>query len=488
MTKVRFPRMAFYALILPIVLPIVALLVSASGAFAQTATIVTFPTEDGVTIQGTLHLPQATAPKVPGIVLLAEPEWVVRATLDTTNLGPELVKKYGMAVLTLDFRGNGKSGQGKLFRTYSHSDLDKLQLDVRGAIKYLSSQKIVDTRRIGVVGVGIGAEYAIREADENPAVQALVLISGSLSDRAKEYIKTRSDVPILCLAGKDDKEGIVSMAEAFALSKNKDSNIILAETGHGTGMFTRVKGLSEQVTEWLAQNVKGVGIETDIHFVTQDGWDLHGKVTIPDGLSDGAKVPGVVLVHGANHDQDTYYDLNKALVKKGFATITFDWRGKNRDASETRGHYGVSMNKQDSENFHLDTKAALNFFASQKGVDASRIGLISATAGTNYAMEGVLDDNRVKAMVMLTQYVPTDKVKKFLATSDTPVFFVASTEDLNFAVGSLAEYTKTAARLSKSKETEFLLYDDAGRGSEMMKKKDELQGMIVRWFSEKLAK
>jgi hypothetical protein len=115
------------------------------------------------------------------------------------------------------------------------------------------------------------------------------------------------------------------------------------------------------------------------------------------------------------------------------------------------------------------------------------MGQIAATLGTLYGIEGAIGDTRIKAMVMLTQYVPSEKVKNFLSTSDTPVFFVASTEDLNYEAGNLADYTRTAYRLSKSKETEFLLYDDAGRGSEMLKGKPELTPMIVRWFKDKLA-
>ena len=38
---------------------------------SQTAAVVTFPTEDGATIQGTLHLPATSGSRVPGIVLLA---------------------------------------------------------------------------------------------------------------------------------------------------------------------------------------------------------------------------------------------------------------------------------------------------------------------------------------------------------------------------------------------------------------------------------
>ena len=72
-------------------------------------------------------------------------------------------------------------------------------------------------------------------------------------------------------------------------------------------------------------------------------------------------------------------------------------------------------------------------------------------------------------------------------STDIPIFFIASTEDRNTELGNLADFTAEAYRLSKNKLTEFILYDDAGRGSEMLEKKDELEGMIVRWFQEKLA-
>ena len=455
-------------------------------AQAQSQKVVTFKTEDGMTIYGTLHLPKNPGHPVAGVILFAEPEWIVRSTFDGANLGPNLIKNYGMAVLTVDFRGNAKSINGKLFRTFSQKDRDKLQLDVRAAIKFLTSQEMVDPQRIGMVAVGVGANYALLEAAENPAAQGLVLISGDLSEDAKEFIRSREDVPILCLAGKDDKEGFRQMSEAYYLSRNKNSDIVLT-VGHGTVMFNHTKGLDIKVMDWLAENVKGVGTESEVSFETPDGWSLHGHLSLPDAALEGKKVPGVIFVHGAQHDENTFYDLSRALVKQGIATLAYDWRGKNRDVGENRGNYLIDMKPGEQDNTYLDVKAAINYLAAQKGVDPNRIGMIAATLGTVYGMEGASGDSRVKTMVILTQYVPTDKVKAFLSTSNTPIFFVASTEDLNYEAGSLADYTRTAYRLSKSKETEFLLYDDAGRGSEMLKAKPELTPMIVRWFKDKLA-
>jgi hypothetical protein len=126
--------------------------------------------------------------------------------------------------------------------------------------------------------------------------------------------------------------------------------------------------------------------------------------------------------------------------------------------------------------------------ASQNGVDATRIGLVGATAPTTETLIAAAGDDRVKTIVMLSQYALNDAARKYLTTSDTPIFFIASIEDVNFAVGSLAEFTKEAYSLSKSRASNLLMYDDAGRGSEMLKRKPELEGMIVRWFVEKLSR
>jgi hypothetical protein len=72
---------------------------------ARTETVVTYRTEDGMTIFGTLHLPTGVTQPVPGIILFAEPGWIVRTTLEAP--GRTLAEKYHMAALTVDHRGNG---------------------------------------------------------------------------------------------------------------------------------------------------------------------------------------------------------------------------------------------------------------------------------------------------------------------------------------------------------------------------------------------
>jgi dienelactone hydrolase len=468
----------------PVLLGVAVLACFVADARAQS--VVRFPTEDGMMLYGTLHLPKNPRPPFAGAVMFSEPEWIVRSTYDGGNMAPDLAEKHGMAVLTVDFRGTaGNVHQGRMFQTFSPREREKLQLDVRAAVRFLTGQDGVDPHRVALVAVGVGADYALREAAENPAVQGLVLISGTLSDPAREFIRMRSDIPILAIAGTDDKEGFREMSEALYLSRNKASNMFLS-TGHGTTIFSRTAGLADKVSAWIVENVKGLGPETEISFKTEDGWSLHGKMRRPGNVDPSVRVPSVLLVHGAQHDQETYYNLSRALAKRGFATLSFDWRGKNRDLSETRGHYGVNFPPEERARVYLDVKAALNFLAAQNGVDSNRIGVVAATLGTSMAVKGSVDDSRVKTMVMLSQYAIDDPDRRFFTNTDIPIFFIASLEDRNTELGGLGDFTVEAHRIAKNRFSELILYDDAGRGSEMLEKKEELEGMIVRWFQDKL--
>ncbi len=191
---------------------------------ARTETVVTYRTEDGMTIFGTLHLPTGVTQPVPGIILFAEPGWIVRTTLEAP--GRTLAEKYHMAALTVDHRGNGKSLNGKFFDQYAPDEVEKLQLDVRGAVKFLSAQNGVDPKRIGILAVGVGANYALLEAGHDPNILALVVVSGSLDDRARNVIKSRPDVPIMFMVGPDDKEAFRENALGFSISGNKKAQFV----------------------------------------------------------------------------------------------------------------------------------------------------------------------------------------------------------------------------------------------------------------------
>jgi len=79
------------------------------------------------------------------------------------------LNRVGFPVLAFDFRAHGDS-QGQ------RSTLGlREKRDVVGAVDYLSSRQDLDTKRIGVFGVGMGAHAAVLAAADRPAIRVLVL-------------------------------------------------------------------------------------------------------------------------------------------------------------------------------------------------------------------------------------------------------------------------------------------------------------------------
>jgi len=443
--------------------------------FAQ-GRVVRFTSSDGWNLAGTLYEPKLPANALaPAIVMLPEPGWVDRTIYDS-YLSSGLQEK-GFYALNVDLRGSGNSLGQKVLEDFSAEEMKAIQLDLKAAIQFLSKLPGVDVSRIAVIGAGASSEYAVLEAAENSQIQAAVLISGALSADAKEYLSLDHSVPVLGLAGKEDRTSFREMAEAYALSSNRASDLLVA-VGHGAVMFSHTEGLEEKVIVWLERTVKALGRETEVSFRSEDGWTLHGKLRLPDGASAGAKVPGVLLVHGAKHDQQTYHFTSQEIAKRGMAALRFDWRGK--------GESFLDGARSDQDEMWRDVKAALEFLASQPAVDGSRLGAVAATLACINTLQASLADPRMKTVVLLTALEPNDEVRRLLASSDVPLFSIASLEDNNYQRGSLAESTRLVHELSRSKQSQLLLYDDAGRGSEMLKVKPELEPMILRWLDDKL--
>ncbi len=462
---------------------------------------VSFETEDGWTIRGTLVLPpNATRLPVPGVVLLTEPVNRLRTTYSSTL--EAMLPKEGIAVLIIDMRGTSGSyareeGQ-RDFLKFTPAELDGLQLDIKAAIKFLASQKIVDGNRIGIVGSGLTANYAIIEAYENPAVQMVVSISTTqLSEKARKYLtcnlyclnyERQKKLPVLTIVGADQEKSNQRIeAEPWNLSEHDNSKLFFG-IQRGTNMLNRPTGIREETTKWIVDNLKALPMETPFSFKASDGWNLHGTLFMPGIIQAGTDVPAVVLVHGINHSEESMYDLAREMAKGGIASFTFDWRGTRKSADEEKGEVGVYFPAEQRENIPLDVKAAIDLLASQKGIDSNRIGLLASTATNNYAVRAAMGDSRIKTMVGLSFYAPTPDVKEFLQRWEAPIFVIASLEDVNADGGSLAEGSQEVYEASNSDKSQIIMFDNAGRSVGMFNTKPELVGIIVRWFQEKLAK
>jgi dienelactone hydrolase len=449
---------------------------------------ISYQTEDGWTIHGTLLLPKATPPApIPAIVMMSEPGLRIRTIYDPYLARP-LAEQGKIAVLTIDPRGTAGSYGRKDFEKFTMKELEGFRLDFKGAVKFLATQRKVDAARVALMASGIAADSAVLEAADNPSVQGLILVTPELLSReSQEFLQFHSEIPVLTLIGGDRKKSLQKVwMEPYFLSENRNSDVLFG-VGEGPEMLHRPGGLGESVSKWLMDNLSALGTKTDVTFKSQDGTTLHGSLYVPDNIAPDAKVPGVVMAHGRNHSQQSWLTLPREVVKQNMAVLIFDLRGVRKSFTEGQGEVGVDQSNEESNKAYQDIKAAVNFLASQPRVDANRTGLVSATAVNNHAARAAIGDSRIKTIVSLSFYPPDPDVKQFLQTSDVSLFTLASTEDRNPDGTSLAEGSRLAFQLSKSKESQFILYDDAGRGHGILRSKPETVGMIVRWLGDRLA-
>lgn len=149
----------------------------ATPAEMVTGETVSFNTRDGFRILAAWFTSNRHAGRRPAVVLIHPYD---------RNLGiwipfvPDLTDE-GYHVLAYDIRGHG----GSTFRnnvyfprsTFQAEDIERMPLDVEGAILWLKTRPDVDAARIGLLGAALGANIAYVSSGVYPDVKTSVVIS-----------------------------------------------------------------------------------------------------------------------------------------------------------------------------------------------------------------------------------------------------------------------------------------------------------------------
>src|SRR5947209_5593561 len=144
-----------------------ASLVAVHATRAASSRAVTFRTEDGVTIAGTLY--EASTRPAPVVILL---HMLTRSREDWQAFADRLADA-GITALAIDFRGHGQSSRGPAGPD-GEPDLARMTLDVQAARAFLASHPdLVELSHIGIAGASIGANIAVLEAANDPAIRSL---------------------------------------------------------------------------------------------------------------------------------------------------------------------------------------------------------------------------------------------------------------------------------------------------------------------------
>jgi alpha/beta superfamily hydrolase len=192
---------------------------------------VSFTTEDGVRLEGELRTPDEEA-RAAAVICHPHPRhggskdhpilWAIRN---------ELAAAHGCAVLAFNFRGVMGSGG-----TYG-GGRDELR-DARAAIGFVRDRVPADAGTL-VVGWSFGASVALREALDDPRVDALALLGIPLRPgdvempRLPEAAELRAFTrPVLLLAGELDGYAPADEVRAYAASFPNGEAVILPGTDH----------------------------------------------------------------------------------------------------------------------------------------------------------------------------------------------------------------------------------------------------------------
>ncbi len=224
---------------------------------------VRFKAADGWQIAGSFHVPRRRD-NVPAVLLVHGSRHESDAYGNLTAPGiPQTLSQQDIATLRIDIRGRGASREPRDYHSMAPDETARVALDVEAAIRFLSSQRGVDAHRLGIVAEQDSATAAIVGSAKNRRVRAFILISGRLSQSAKDALKGTS-APILCLVSKEDRRGFKDMTDAFLACKNVGSELKVFEgLALGTTMFStwrnafpRAQPIDELAALWLVEMLK----------------------------------------------------------------------------------------------------------------------------------------------------------------------------------------------------------------------------------------
>jgi dienelactone hydrolase len=229
-----------------------ALLVIVAGdVLAATTQEVSFQTDDGVAIAGSLYLPGRPGP---GIVLVHA---LSRTREDWSAVAARLADA-GFVVLAIDLRGHGASAP--LPEGTSLDDLTKMMADVKAARAFLSARREAVPGRVGFAGASIGANLAILMGGIDPTVRSLALLSPGIDYRGlrpEAAMKKYGERPALIVASQEDNYATSSARKLAVAGPGigiRDLRI-LSGAGHGTAMMTRQPDLAGSLVDWFRRTL-----------------------------------------------------------------------------------------------------------------------------------------------------------------------------------------------------------------------------------------
>lgn len=362
---------------------------------------------------------------------------------------------------------------------------DRTAEAVSSSIRFLSRKCGENSHRVAVLVETDAASAAVLGARTESCVRSFVLLSGRLNKKAVETLVEWRNNAVLCLVSSEDRNALRDMTTVYLESDRSNSDIRVFEgLGRGLAMieawseqFPEREPLAQFIANWIRNELISVGRAREVSFLSEDGWRIFGNLLLPD--PSAKKVPGIVLLHSGRSDRYVFANLERLLVRAGLAVLNIDWRGRGK--SVNKGRY-FDLSQEERANGWLDARAAINYLASQDVVDAQRIGLVGIVHGAEHAVRCSIGDSRVKALALLTGYVPISEAERKLLTGGHVHVMYVSCRGHRVVTKAMHElYEATTDKLAR-----LLIYDGGAIGYQLFELHPQLEPTIVQWLKQGL--
>jgi dienelactone hydrolase len=226
---------------------------------ADTPQTVTVDSPDGVKLVGSFY--EAGKPMTPALLLLHQ--W--QSDRHSYDEFAKKMQRAGFNVLAIDGRGLGESTKKADGSTVSagrmNTDVIAMIDDVGAAFDFLAKNKMVDPKRIGIVGASYGSSLALIYAANKPEVGAVALLSPGLdyfgNMQMKPAMKKYGKRPVYMVAADDDSESAAAIKElppVEAIPQQIKKTYVTG--GHGTALLKSQPGLADELQVFFAEHLQ----------------------------------------------------------------------------------------------------------------------------------------------------------------------------------------------------------------------------------------
>lgn len=222
-----------------------------------------------------------------------------------------------------------------------------------------------------------------------------------------------------------------------------------------------------------------------IHFPSALAGEGLGYLALPAGA---AKKPAIVVVPEWWGVNDWVREQTDRLAKQGYVALAVDlYRGR---VATTPEEAHELMRALPEDRAVADLKAAFEYLASRKDVDATRIGAIGWCMGGGYSLALATNEPRLAAAVINYGRLVTDPAT--IAKIHAPILGNFGAQDRGIPVADVNAFD--AALKKAGKEADLKIYGDAGHGFMNPNNKEgyradstaDAQQRIDRFFAAKL--